>query len=1206
MLLFSKEIKGTHIIGGEINYKCLGNDQFEVSLTVYRDCFYGVPFFDNPASVGFFDQNNNLVNSVGINGQLRMYVRNNDTLSPILEGRCIVVPPDVCVHTTTYLDTIELPYLEGGYFLSYQRCCRNETILNIIDPDDAGASFTAKISEKALLECNNSATFNEWPPIYICANQPIDFDHSATDIDGDSLVYKLCEPLMGVFPNNPRPWPPHNPPYPPVNWNEPDFSFDNKLGGTDPLKIDSQTGLLTGTPTIVGQFVVGVCVEEYRDGELISTTNRDFQYNVGECNTTTAAFFTADSYCDQLEVSFENLSENSFGEIWYFGGVDNPLDTSIQSDPTFTFPDFGTYDVTLVSLGLESGCNDTITKQIRLLDIGIDPLINVEVGECTDTVSLTLGVEVLSDSLSDFTYLWQVEWGNQKVNSSDSLFEIRVSGADSIEISLRVISTELGCWRTVDQKFPTSLILEDGEMFTNFLCTRDTIGLFPNADTSNNYAWSPENLIIGPSDVPNPSISPEEETLYTAQISNEFCNGEISVLVGVFDTENDRIVPDTICGSRTVTFDYNPFFGFATRTQWRFATDSTAETTLADFPTYTFPVYGDYEIRIAPLGFDYETCPHLLYQDIYIFDWDFNLDLDVERELCKLNFSVSSSDTLIPGSHEFQWVINGDTLLITGPEFEYEYTESESLQISVSVMNDYGCTVTKDTLIYTGIFPESTVIDTFLICGGDSIQLEVPFSPDYEYQWEPGKYFLTASDIHNPSVAPESNIRYSVDISNQLCTEMYFVDVEVQFFEFNLPHWVICDDLNPVFEVDSLHGVNFHWIFGGFSNPLAESTDINPQIEFDDYGSYPVALILHDTLSGCRDTFKSEVQLINSELWGISIELNRNECEYNKVQLGFGALLEGELPDGEFTFDWRITGDTVIHLTGDSIELNLMGVEYLEVELTVTDSLGCSHTHTIELNYDIFEIMERDTLYMCLGDTVFLNPDFHSDFDYVWSPATGLLDGVTHSNPSASPAGTTLYTASIFNGSCTGEKEVLVIVNENPTIVSLTADPITVLPEGESMLFAEVQPPGASILWSPAGSLDNPNIHNPLATPMETTTYFITVTSEEGCTTVDSITVFVQDLPCEIPYVFLPNAFSPNGDGMNDVLYVLGDHIERFVLIIYNRWGQEVFRTVELDRGWNGQFRGEDLPPDVYGYYLEVECIGGAHFSEKGNVSLMR
>jgi hypothetical protein len=107
----------------------------------------------------------------------------------------------------------------------------------------------------------------------------------------------------------------------------------------------------------------------------------------------------------------------------------------------------------------------------------------------------------------------------------------------------------------------------------------------------------------------------------------------------------------------------------------------------------------------------------------------------------------------------------------------------------------------------------------------------------------------------------------------------------------------------------------------------------------------------------------------------------------------------------------------------------------------------------------------------------------------------------------------------------------LVIVNENPAIISLTADPTTVLPEGESMLFAEVQPPGATIQWSPEESLDNPNIHNPLATPMETTTYVITVTSEEGCTAVDSITVFVQDLPCETPYVFSPTHSRPTEMG---------------------------------------------------------------------------
>jgi hypothetical protein len=135
----------------------------------------------------------------------------------------------------------------------------------------------------------------------------------------------------------------------------------------------------------------------------------------------------------------------------------------------------------------------------------------------------------------------------------------------------------------------------------------------------------------------------------------------------------------------------------------------------------------------------------------------------------------------------------------------------------------------------------------------------------------------------------------------------------------------------------------------------------------------------------------------------VNIEVNRNECEFNRVQLGLGALLEGEFPDGEYTFDWRITGDTVIYLNGDSIELNLTGVEYVEIELTATDSFGCSHTQIIEFIYDSFELTERDTLSMCIGDTVSLNPDFHPDFDYVWSPATGLLDGLPTQTPRPAP-----------------------------------------------------------------------------------------------------------------------------------------------------------------------------------------------------------
>ena len=101
--------------------------------------------------------------------------------------------------------------------------------------------------------------------MYICQGVPIVYDHSGFDPDGDSIVYKLCTPLTGASPSQSMPQPPNNPPYSTVSWIPP-YSVDNMLGGPDSLRIDPQTGLLTGTPDVLGVFVVGICAEEYRQG----------------------------------------------------------------------------------------------------------------------------------------------------------------------------------------------------------------------------------------------------------------------------------------------------------------------------------------------------------------------------------------------------------------------------------------------------------------------------------------------------------------------------------------------------------------------------------------------------------------------------------------------------------------------------------------------------------------------------------------------------------------------------------------------------------------------------------------------------------------------------------------------------------------------------------------------------------------------------
>ena len=98
----------------------------------------------------------------------------------------------------------------------------------------------------------------------------------------------------------------------------------------------------------------------------------------------------------------------------------------------------------------------------------------------------------------------------------------------------------------------------------------------------------------------------------------------------------------------------------------------------------------------------------------------------------------------------------------------------------------------------------------------------------------------------------------------------------------------------------------------------------------------------------------------------------------------------------------------------------------------------------------------------------------------------------------------------------------------------------------------------------------------------------------------------VFDPLCIEPYIFLPNAFSPNGDMNNDILQLKGQFVEEMHLIIFDRWGQKVFESREQSFGWDGTFKGEELSPDTYGFYLTVRCIDGEEYFKKGNISLIR
>lgn len=128
-------LKASHIVGGEITYRHISGQLFEIRLSLRRDCFNGSPEaeFDDPAHIGVFDSEGALVRDVGLRGLIQMKFNKDDTLNEILRTECEVIGGDVCVHTTTYIDTVYLKPRLGGYTLAYQRCCRNKTITNIVD-----------------------------------------------------------------------------------------------------------------------------------------------------------------------------------------------------------------------------------------------------------------------------------------------------------------------------------------------------------------------------------------------------------------------------------------------------------------------------------------------------------------------------------------------------------------------------------------------------------------------------------------------------------------------------------------------------------------------------------------------------------------------------------------------------------------------------------------------------------------------------------------------------------------------------------------------------------------------------------------------------------------------------------------------------------------------------------------------------------------
>ncbi|MCF8276277.1 MAG: gliding motility-associated C-terminal domain-containing protein [Flavobacteriales bacterium] len=424
-------VKAEHLVGGEIFYECLGSDDYRITLKVYRDCYSSGAPFDDPAAIGIFNAAGALVTT------LSAPYNGSQLLDVVINNPCLQAPPDICVEEAIYTITAHLPFIAGGYYVAYQRCCRNQSIINLTSPGSQGSTYYVEIPEEALNSCNSSPYFNNFPPLALCIGDELIFDHSATDPDGDQLVYSLCTPFHGGSQAMPAPVPPDAPPYTNINWNS-GYSNAYPIDASPALTIDPVTGELTGVPTQAGQYVVGVCVEEYRNGQLISINKRDFQFNVVNCSSNIQAVIPVQSSfhdpCSGLQVSFGNNSINAQYFHWDFGIEGILSDTSNLEDPVFTYPDTGSYVVTLVA-NPGFGCADSTVAIVEVFeqivaDIVIDGDVCSDSNEFDFQASGTFG--------GGATFQWEFTNGLPATSTDQNPTGISFEALGTFQISLTV------------------------------------------------------------------------------------------------------------------------------------------------------------------------------------------------------------------------------------------------------------------------------------------------------------------------------------------------------------------------------------------------------------------------------------------------------------------------------------------------------------------------------------------------------------------------------------------------------------------------------------------------------------------------------------------------------------------------------------------------------------------------------------------------
>lgn len=1152
------DVYATHIVGSDMSFQCLGNDFYQIDLTVRRDCVNGADNaqFDDPAYVGIFDAKGNPLDFLGRFGMVEMAIISIDTIFPN-QPFCSYLGGEVCVTEARYQARVFLPFREGGYVLGYQRCCRNVTLNNIVDPLNTGNTSFVCLTETTLTSCNSSPTFQDWPEIVICANEPLTFEHAAVDADGDSLSYMLFTPHAGASEARPKPVPPPGPEYGTVEW-APGFSLDNLLGG-EPLQIDPNTGIITATPNTVGQFLVGVLVVEWRDGEVLSKTRRNFEYNVRACQEVAEVGFEVPTLtCDGLTVEFTNTSAEGLSFMWSFD--ESSTDTAFQStevSPTFTYPEAGFYTVTLTAYDAENFCETLIRKEIGVFDSQLSADFEAVASACQDgtqNIRLTSTALEPDEDFSVDTFRWEISIGSEVLTLMGSTVDFEIDCTDSISINHTVISSN-GCSAGVIRKISVSEG-GDNDLFdivgdTLRICIGDSIALFNSAIEGVSYTWDPTGgLTFGNNDLQNdPVSSPIETTLYNVSATDGVNTDEAQILVIVdmkpeFEFGIDTLeicrsggqIP-TINGSSEYVYEWSP--ADQVNTNSPYAPNDPLFAPLDDGYIYVTVSNGACQIMdsvyVQAIGNDPAALEGALMASPTTStneDGSLSVVVAVNWEEISAQFSIDS----------VYWTITTETDTINGIGMDISATinQTEAATLCIYIVDSDGC-VTKITrmLDFSMRPPSITFVseDTIKVCIGDTSFIVANPNSEWSYTWEPeeGLIFDNPDDRSNPRISPVESRYYYVTVTDGMTSvsdSIYIQSID-DLIDIVITEGEVCNNIASVTAInitDENTETVFEWSLDpGFSSIVATGSTVDIPIE-----ATPVTIYVRAASSGFCGSNEASITLDQKD-YGIVADITPiNTCISNE---GAISLV---VPDTvNVTILW-IASDNILTEDLGSSDINVIahdGQTEVSVMYQVTDSEGCTSTHTVvvPVSSELIVGIEGDSESCTTTGTFYAtaNADIDS-VDLEWSLDADFATIISTEDTVTADLGDTgiIYLRGTA-GDCvsnvaerTLEMKNIVLQTDAPSRICLgdTADVEVIFPDGESY----------TIVWDDAdeiiSGLDEARVVIVATGGKDSIILSYTADDGQGC-------VFTDDVIIPYSEVVAPNPVSDVVCGTQDLTF---------------------------------------------------------------------